>query len=167
MMLHSSEETSCWYKSMQLVGYNKTGLVLTAVGTVRTCCKLCCISGFCISVIQPLYLSCTVMTATPSNLWMLSNSLCRRHSCGISLLAPAGSSRNETHSCYVCGTPTDSFHKHCWVRKQRPQDDSTSLQHEVQLPQQLLVEPTACCDACYIAIATGTVHKNQDRVDSR
>lgn len=31
------------------------------------------------SVTQPLYLSCTVMTATPVNLWMLSNSGWVRH----------------------------------------------------------------------------------------
>ena len=126
----------------KLVGCNNTGLFLTAVGLLRTCCKLCCISGFCISVIQPLYLSCTVITATPSNLWMLSNSLCRRHSCGISLLAPAGSSRNETDSCQVCHTIGQS-----------PQEDTRSTKHHETTPHHSLVLMTNH-SSCFVGLET-------------
>lgn len=58
------------------------------IATVLTCCTSRACSLFCSSVIQPLYLSCTVMTATPVSWWMLSNCLCRLQPSGMSRLAP-------------------------------------------------------------------------------
>jgi len=62
-------------------------------------------SESCISVIQPLYRSWTVMTATPSSLWMLSNSLCLLHASGINLLAPATSAPNMGPCRRLSGSP--------------------------------------------------------------
>ena len=54
---------------------------LAGDGAVLVLAWLSCIifSWSASSVTQPLYLSCTVMTATPTNLWMLSNSGWVRH----------------------------------------------------------------------------------------
>ena len=64
---------------------------------IAPCCRFLALAGSCISVTQPLYRSCTVITGTPTNLSMLLNSGKRRHGCGIIFLAP-GTSKAPTYA---------------------------------------------------------------------